>query len=859
MCIRDSRPNRYPSISSWKMNNAVSAGTTSTGLHACFRRLLERNALQLDPSSQKRATLTLSSCPELTMLTSNEYNTNEPISRSQVFNERMLRPHKLRVVLHNCLVPDKFSYAARQRNEYVDATFNILVRPTNAFLRVLSYPIESAAPVARIQPATIPKRNSQAAQDDRLRVEMDSLVVCEWDIKTFGVELGVLLSGDRWHANVGKKTQHGQGSHNAAMLNAFSVVEKEEYAYSQESDSERRLRITRMVSRRYGANEDSHLTQYKEVGHASSGGYHSRAIKSSKFLHYMYTEHIAEARRLQGKSIRSARHASEDVTPKELVRRFNESFVSVSLPPSSVSHIQAPHRSTYAHINTQAYVSSGTTVSESVFADEAMWGFGGSIEEIRMAIPGVTTECNACLLTDVNFFVAGDFAGSLQPYSQRRAPLLKMAEQAQLGDMRIEISLDILARKEPMALFHHWLCPVAAALHLQRLYQISRELERHVHNSAAGKADEFVAYAAKDAGLLVSQGSTVDTVRSQMRSLISDSDSFDGPDVAPSMMITIEIPLGLDSDDFNDGISRIEDGVSKDDALYHNTATAARDSYVSTDNALHAARQQEAAAATTHHQHPAKLELAGSTTTSKHTLPDTRSGHPTTMREQNVLVIHSFRTSISARKIANDAEAVLEFPATALNQAKEILARAIDRRRIRLGRYSATKDQTAFKGVASVKTCLGSTPNAPCIETATKGILVGSWTLDELRSRHEAQRFNFTNSFTSGLYRSADEDGKKDGTPFPEMAYVGGGRHHSMTSSTVPDISSPRGWMPFLCTLLHHGVSAVVVIGIITSLSVAAHQQQQQQQSRIAQQGFGGYSRGGAPPPPPPPLSLIHI
>jgi hypothetical protein len=546
------------------------------------------------------------------------------------------------------------------------------------------------------------------------------------------------------------------------------------------------------------------------------------------------------------------------VTPKELVRRFNESFVSVSLPPSSISHIEAPHHSTYSHVaSNNMYVSSGASVSGSVFADETMWGFGGSIEEIRMAIPGVTTECNACLLTDVNFFVAGDFAGSLQPYSQRRAPLLKMAEQAQLGDMRIEISLDILARKEPMALFHHWLCPVAAALHLQRLYQISRELDRHVQHSA-NKVEEFVRNAAKDAGLLVSQGSTVDTVRSQMRSLISDSDSYDGPDVAPSMMITIEIPLGLDSDDYQDGITRIQDAPSNEDGdvpPYHNTAAAVGDSaYVSTDNALHAARQQEAAT----QQYSAKLELAGSTTTSKHTLPDTRSGHPSTLREQNVLVIHSFRTSISARKIANDAEAVLEFPATALNQAKEILARAIDRRRIRLGRYSATKDQTAFKGVASVKTCLGSTPNAPCIETATKGILVGSWTLDELRSRHEAQRFNFTNSFTSGLYRgNVDEDGT-DGAPFPEMAYVGvGGKHHSMTSSTKADISSPRGWMPFLCTLLHHSVSAVVVIGIITSLSVTAHQQQY----RVApppHQGFGGYSRGGAPPPPPPPLVHPH-
>ena len=59
--------------------------------------------------------------------------------------------------------------------------------------------------------------------------------------------------------------------------------------------------------------------------------------------------------------------------------------------------------------------------------------------------------------------------------------------------------------------------------------------------------------------------------------------------------------------------------------------------------------------------------------------------------------------------------------------------------------------------------------------------------------------------------------------------------------------------MPFFCTLLHHCVSAVVVIGIITTLSNTAHQQQ----ARLAHpphQGFGGYARGGALPPSQPPL-----
>eukprot|EP00742_Colponemidia_sp_Colp-10_P014392 GILJ01016341.1.p1 GENE.GILJ01016341.1~~GILJ01016341.1.p1 ORF type:complete len:1028 (-),score=164.88 GILJ01016341.1:257-3109(-) len=443
----------------------------SVGLHACFSSFLRDTLFQPDPLSQKKLALRLSSCPTLKMIDLEEYNSYEPAKRS-AFLSRMTLPHHLRIVLHDCIVPDKHSKGTSSKSlwglgsssGYVDGTFKVVIQPTMAHLRVIS---ASSTPADQ-QQLVDPKSS-----------ELDRLVLCESDVQSEGALLGIELSGDRWHPAVGEQpSRGGQGSRNVAMLNAFSVIEKEEYL-TVESIYEHRQRIAKLVDSRFDTSDETFgkhgRSEYEDLAHASSGAQATPAIKVSKFMHYMYQQFWSEQNKQDG-----------GTKMKPLVTRYNDTFVTVRIPND------ANGKSRTASHTMQAYERQGYGSEAAAPAlDAKAWGFGGIVEEVRIAIPGVTTTCNACLLTDVNFFFVGDFAGSLSRFSQRALSHRMMAERSQI-EVPLRFAVAEFENDHPVTLYHQWMCPNTAAKRLQRLVDVAKSRKIGLGGGASGPVAELV-------------------------------------------------------------------------------------------------------------------------------------------------------------------------------------------------------------------------------------------------------------------------------------------------------------------------------------------------------------------------------
>ena len=637
-----------------------SATSASVGLHACFADFLRGATFHSDPLSQKQIALRLSNCPTLKMLDLDEYNSYEPLRRTAFFR-RMTQPHHMRVVLHGCVVPDKHTPAHKKRgygpNAYVDGVFNVVVQPTMAHLRVLS---AKAAPAAQQQLV-----GAETA-------ELDRLLLCESDVQEKGALLGIELSGDVWHSGVGSSSScasSSYGSRSVAMLNAFSVVEKEEYLMMQrtgESHYDRRQRIARLVDSRYDTSDETFGSGpfassysrggkgsgiFDDLAHASSGAHTTHAVKVSKFMHYMYKQFWAQ-------------HNSNGGNGRNLVTRYNDTFVTIQIPEDTSSSGARSTMQAYQRY-TGGYGGGSDQQQQQIVLDSSAWGFGGAIEEVRIAIPGVTTRCNACLLTDVNFFFVGDFAGSVSVYSQRALSNRMMAERAQL-EAPIRLALGQLEDDRPIVLHHHWLCPTTAAKRLQGLIDATRGSQQQQQHEYSHPNEAKM-----------------------MQQRQRNAAAMNGPTV--ELVVTID--LGKDS-------PSIADLQSDAASLVVGSPSADANTFAS---------------------YPSPSALMRTSVVFRNaTLP---SGEPSSELEAT-LIMRSAQASALPSRILHELEVSLQFLPETLIVGHRALAAAMRRRKARLG-YGRAPEDLAFSGVVTLLTCVNGAAN--CAETASRGIVVGPW------------------------------------------------------------------------------------------------------------------------------------
>ena len=285
------------------------------------------------------------------------------------------------------------------------------------------------------------------------------LLLCEADLYRYGFQLGIELIGDTWTEPVGEDSDVYNGRRttlprqrappNVALINSFSVVEH------------------------HSLDSSHHL-------YMKGGG-----VYRSHFVNYLFSALLSDPAVLRD-------HA--------FVRRYNSTFVSITLPPLSavssrrVSDIgdaytdvreeedadfyaaQQQQQQRQQWLNTardsRFYPRLASSSSSASVAFPSVRQFC-KIEEILFAVPGIATECRGCLLADTTFFVAGDLTGVWSPASSGSTVAAAVSPGASKWTSAaftrpLVVPWDSLA-SIPRAWAFEWVCPAAAHRALEHL------------------------------------------------------------------------------------------------------------------------------------------------------------------------------------------------------------------------------------------------------------------------------------------------------------------------------------------------------------------------------------------------------
>ncbi|KAG5481508.1 hypothetical protein LSCM1_05526 [Leishmania martiniquensis] len=446
------------------------------GLAACIEQMRRGLRAAVEVTSRKRLYLQLRACPNFRMLTSEEYNEHQD---SEALLQRLQLPRYLRVTVRNSIQADSFlaplsrtagsdvpNASARQwapAGEFAtsvtatstDASFVLEVRPTLARLHLRSYAnvtLPDAATkgkAARGRPrresgswwgggvatATSPPSGPSTSAATELAQptgpSFDSaparpLLLCEADLRRYGLQLGVELIGDTWTRSVGE---------DGDSTDPFSGNDADDGTAAHEDH-----RQWAELPRRRAPPNVALINSFRVVEHHSLDSSHHLYMKGggvyrSHFIDHLFSEVLSDPTILQG---------------RRFVYRYNDTFIGIAIPPlptyAAATSPQRGHRdgawgsgqplgagaNEYSDAHTAPaqqspprYRSMGSssgatglaligssraTATPFSAAFPAVREFS-RVEEILFAVPGIATECRGCLLADTTFYVAGDLTG----------------------------------------------------------------------------------------------------------------------------------------------------------------------------------------------------------------------------------------------------------------------------------------------------------------------------------------------------------------------------------------------------------------------------------------------------------------